>query len=325
MSNLSLKRKLRNAFAAALGYWLLWTGAVFHARRAIFASGAVTAVVFHNPDKNLFRKCLDWLALQNYTFVTEQDVLNFVKGNSVLPPGSIWLTFDDGWRNNLHQVVPILQQRKIPATFFICTEPITSSGVFWWSQVLRYRSELPREFRQDVNRLWLLPEERRGQIIRSLRERLTSRDAREAMTPSEVADLAHVPQIAIGSHTVHHVILPNCSPQEKRDEVNSSRTCLQEMTGQEIVSFAYPNGDHNGSEGVLLAESGYQLAVTIQNRTIKSGDDPFYLPRFIAMDDGYFSESICHLVGIWEPIMMRLKKFFNLRPNRFGNTYHQPE
>ena len=47
------------------------------------------------------------------------------------------VTFDDGYADNLHQAVPILERHVIPASIFIATGYIGGDREFWWDEVER--------------------------------------------------------------------------------------------------------------------------------------------------------------------------------------------
>jgi peptidoglycan/xylan/chitin deacetylase (PgdA/CDA1 family) len=47
------------------------------------------------------------------------------------------VTFDDGYADNLHQALPILQQYEIPATFFLVTGSIREQRELWWDELER--------------------------------------------------------------------------------------------------------------------------------------------------------------------------------------------
>src|SRR5437868_2498705 len=62
-----------------------------------------------------------WLYLkeQGYNTVSLLDFLEIIKGNKSYEPGTILITFDDGYHNNLTYVYPLLQELSLQATIFI--------------------------------------------------------------------------------------------------------------------------------------------------------------------------------------------------------------
>jgi peptidoglycan/xylan/chitin deacetylase (PgdA/CDA1 family) len=131
---------------------------------------------------------------------------------------------------------------------------------------------------------------------------------REVMSVAEIADLARMPQITIGSHSVNHSILPNCDAEELRKEINNSKRELEEWTGRPVRVFSYPNGDFDERTLRVLAEAGYSLAFTTENRAITLGENPYYIPRCSIMDDGSLAENICHALGLSAPVVNALKR-----------------
>ena len=49
--------------------------------------------------------------------------------------GDVAVTFDDGYANNLHVGVPILESAGVPATFFIPSGSIDCADEFWWDEL----------------------------------------------------------------------------------------------------------------------------------------------------------------------------------------------
>lgn len=71
-----------------------------------------------------------------------------------LPEGSIVITFDDGYADNLHQAKPLLESYGIPATIFVSTGYLGAKREFWWDeleQILLQPGKLPDRLSLKIN------------------------------------------------------------------------------------------------------------------------------------------------------------------------------
>jgi peptidoglycan/xylan/chitin deacetylase (PgdA/CDA1 family) len=57
--------------------------------------------------------------------------------NGGVPHGSVVITFDDGYADNLHYAKPLLECYNLPATIFISTGYIGQGQEFWWDELER--------------------------------------------------------------------------------------------------------------------------------------------------------------------------------------------
>lgn len=86
------------------------------------------------------------------------------------------------------------------------------------------------------------------------------------MNASELRELADVPGVEIGSHTVTHVELHHASAEEAEREMRASRTALEELLKRPIETFAYPRCGYSGSCPDAARAVGYRVAVTCGGR-----------------------------------------------------------
>ncbi len=79
---------------------------------------------------------------QNFEFISQETLLNALENRTVLPENSCLLTFDDGLKSQFEVAVPILEQMKIPAVFFLCGLPydrrevLTIHKIHWLRSIL---------------------------------------------------------------------------------------------------------------------------------------------------------------------------------------------
>ena len=65
-----------------------------------------------------FLRQLDYLN-EEYTIISQNDVVNAIKRDKPLPGNACWLTFDDGYKDHYKYVLTELQSREITASFFL--------------------------------------------------------------------------------------------------------------------------------------------------------------------------------------------------------------
>lgn len=184
-------------------------------------------------DKNMcteigsFESQMQFLAEQ-YTPIGEREILSALDGKKAVPVHPVWVTFDDGYKDNFVYAYPILRKYQIPATFFITTgfinKTVFPSGEGGWAH------------EDGLFMSWDAICELRRSGYR------------------------------IGCHTVNHPILSTVSPNEIMAEINNSKEEIEARIGGPVESFAYPRGKHRDCAFQLaipiLKECGIRLAVT---------------------------------------------------------------
>ena len=69
-----------------------------------------------------FAEQLDWLKAQGYNFVSLDQVVAYLEKGDALPSNPVYISFDDGCESVYSRALPILKERKIPATVFVTTD-----------------------------------------------------------------------------------------------------------------------------------------------------------------------------------------------------------
>lgn len=197
-----------------------------------------------------------------------------------LPAKAAVLTFDDGVRNFLTVVAPVLLKKEVPATAFIMTgESFTQEN-----------SSL-----SGLNGTWR-PE-----------------DDNSYLSWSEVRQLAKQ-GLDFGSHTCTHSSLTEIPHTQARNELETSLNTLNTHLGPSSFSLSYPHG--RTSEGISrLTESlGYSCAVTAVLGQNDSECDLFALRRIIVASDDDLPTFAARVSGLtsW---YHRIASLFNTRPS----------
>jgi peptidoglycan/xylan/chitin deacetylase (PgdA/CDA1 family) len=153
------------------------------------------------------------------------------------------ITFDDGYRDNFANAVPVLERLGLPATFFVVSRWIGSDVVPWWDSKHGARYE------------W--------------------------MTWDDVREL-HRRGFEIGAHTRSHVDLGQTSAADAWPEIFGARTDIEHEIGAPVESFAYPyGGEHQMTEGnlSLVRAAGFRCCCSAHGGINLTGADAFRLRR----------------------------------------------
>jgi peptidoglycan/xylan/chitin deacetylase (PgdA/CDA1 family) len=90
--------------------------------------------------------------LQNYRVSTVSDVAIGVQ-KSRLKNKSIALSFDDGYRDNFENALPLLEKYDVPATFFITNIGFGEEKLYWWDRLanlILQTPELPKKINLTI-------------------------------------------------------------------------------------------------------------------------------------------------------------------------------
>ena len=228
--------------------------------RQIFLDNCSCRIIcFHEiPEANVFKERLIWLK-KNYKIIP-LDSINIHENSR-----RIALTFDDGFECWHDIAFPILKELNIPACFFICTDLIKDK-----------ESEEKNDFiRTNLNR--------------------TNPNLRP-LTKTKLLKLSESSLITIGAHTKSHFNLDqNMSAKNCFDQIHESIHFLEQLTGLNIVHFAYPRGRHE--------HISRQAYLTLKSSTIKNAYTtiPGFVPKnhdrlLVPRDSLEFSDPI----STWE-------------------------
>jgi peptidoglycan/xylan/chitin deacetylase (PgdA/CDA1 family) len=241
-----------------------------------------------------FAAQLDFLARFRRVIPLHQ-LVSYVQQGSRIEPGTVVLTFDDGYRDNFSIALPMLQERNLSATFFVSTRYIddgrpqwidelyslfmsrgqhridlSGAGKCWWFD-LSTKKATARAFAELSAVLLRLPYEARNDLLAAIAKQLRSLPPAERLTASW-DDLAKAietyPLVEIGSHGATHRDLSSCSPSEIEREVRESVHSLMSRLGVKCRFFSFP---YNGvqqkampflrSAGIGAVFVGHGLAV----------------------------------------------------------------
>jgi len=288
---------LKSIFKKVISNYYIYFGYINRAKKKVIEKDAILSIYFHNPTLKTFNDCIKWLIDNNATFLSPMDLLSIGNHTNKTNALRVIVTVDDGWRENLLNIVPIAHFNKIPVTIFISTDPLVEGGGYWWSYI---KLALKRGLTScTVSFLKNIPNNKRLSIVNHIKSYIHI--DRESMTVEELKSIAISPYIQFGGHTMTHPILTNCNDDVAATEIKKSKAILDAILPSPVYSFSYPNGDYSDREVKLLKSSGYLIAFANNPGLIQLNHktDFFRLPRFEVLDNAPLNENICRMLGIW--------------------------
>ena len=75
-----------------------------------------------------FKDQMEFLSKNGYKTLTSNEFLAYKKGEINVPKKSVFITFDDGWRDNFYYAYPILKEFGLKATIFLVTSWIEKAS-----------------------------------------------------------------------------------------------------------------------------------------------------------------------------------------------------
>ena len=256
-------------------------------------------------------------------------------GQKTKKPGAV-VTFDDGYRNNLDNALPVLKQLEIPATIYITTGNMLNRELFWHDKIwlsaeksaaafvdLRQISanlstyNLDRKDRKWRDGLTQLLEDvkkldavHRDEIVIEITRKFLEGSRTDLgsirlenndfipLNKRDVRELAEQPLITIGAHTHCHNLLDRIPIAQAVKSILISKKTLEDLIGFKVNHFAYPNGNYSHALIRALREAGFKSSVAFQRGYMRYGDNPFSIPRYGVGSDLSFSVFKALVTGI---------------------------
>jgi len=154
-------------------------------------------------------------------------------------PGSVAITFDDGFANLIDHAIPVLAEHNFPATIFLVSG--YCGGKNNWPG-------------QAYNKASILP----------------------LMSWGQAAALP--PFITPGAHTVNHPNLTRLTPDDCERELRNCQNEIEQRVGRQARWLAYPYGASN-PQVQQIASRYFDLAVGTTLSLLPAPPNPINLPR----------------------------------------------
>jgi peptidoglycan/xylan/chitin deacetylase (PgdA/CDA1 family) len=208
-----------------------------------YHSVALEGPRFLTVSPQLFERQLDLLAQRGAVSGDVSALEAVAEGKAIRP--SVFLTFDDGFRDNYETAMPILRERGLGAFVFVLPRLVDHGARLAWPEVAEDARLHPTTMRSVT---WPMLEE--------------MKDA----------------GWEVGSHTLTHPHLPRLDGSTLRDELWESRMTIKQRLGH-CDTLAYPFGEWDFRVAEAAAECGYRFAFSLPSTAGQRDATPHSIPR----------------------------------------------
>jgi peptidoglycan/xylan/chitin deacetylase (PgdA/CDA1 family) len=280
-----------------------------------------------------------------YNVVSPAQVRDWFVDGKDLPERAVLLTCDDGLKNTLTDMLPILRQENLTCLFFVlglsAAEPVRT---LWYEDLYRLLLAAPAgsyELEQ-LQFAFTLPLQRRSvwwSLVRKLSQfeaahleehietvrayfglpdrwhtNLASNEAERRrfslLTVNELRQFSSL-GMSIGSHTLTHPVLSQQGSESAWREMSESRTVLQKAIGKPVWALAYPFGgaESVGAREMQMAEqAGFECAFMNTGGGFGASQPRYALPRIHVTATMTLPEFEAHVSGFYREFRSRMQR-----------------
>ena len=246
---------------------------------------------------------------ENYEPISLDSLISRLKDNN-LSGNEVSITFDDGYLDNLSNMLPVINSLKIPVTVFIPTNFIDKNDEFWWDkieQIVIKTKKLKINFSiGKKNYSYRLSDAKEkilaiDNICKELKKftpseiqhfvkifhtisgaTLEERRTHLIMGQNDILKLSNSRLVTIGSHAHSHTRLSILSKDQQKKEFILSKNLLQKIIGKDIHFISYPFGsqiDFTSETEGLVQNCGYKAGVANIQKDLTVNDRITAIPR----------------------------------------------
>ncbi|MBZ5858028.1 polysaccharide deacetylase family protein [Flavihumibacter profundi] len=244
---------------------------------------------------------------KKYKVISTRQLNDYLEGAS-LPYNAVCLTFDDGYTDNATIARPVIEQYKIPVTFFIPDYYIENGACFWWDELTeiffsrveadaalrekwrnwKWPQPAPDQVCQDFILAWEklrpLPYTEIKKELAKLRENHGADEqflaGYQPMTKKQLGEAGKTGLISLAVHTSTHPAL-DCHPAEiQKSEIAANVNCLRKYAGAETDTIAYPYGAYNDTTLEVVKALDFKMGFTTKAVSVRRDSPKLQLGRF---------------------------------------------
>lgn len=198
-----------------------------------------------------FSRQMQYLHDKWYNVIGLDEYISIRANGGALPPKTVAITFDDGYRDNYTNAWPVLKKFGFAATIFLAVDYIDKNiRADYLSKNVGIEKDVP------------------------------------FLSWSEIKEMGKE-GITFGSHTLSHPRLHQQSEEVLQSEIAESKEMIENNTGEKVSSFCFPYAFPGGKKSAhfrrisrqCLVNNGYKLGVTTTIGRNTTDTDIFFLRR----------------------------------------------
>lgn len=249
---------------------------------------------YRGCDLGMLEQCLRYATENNFHFATVDEIVQMALQGITPKAPTLCFTIDDGFRDQVTELVPVLLHYNAKPTIFVLTDFIDRRDWPWDAKLSYLAQNSPRKqaafsyngkaFELDLSSIEKRTESRRALVrftkylpgdkidpfLALVSEQLDVPLSQQAGAGYEAASwdelrAMHAKGLNVAAHGCSHKVFSGLSTERVREELRISRERLQAEIPSPSQVFAYPSGtrlDFDRSHNAPVAEAGFMAAVS---------------------------------------------------------------
>lgn len=238
-----------------------------------FATPNIPVLMYHillenrndviSVDPARFREQMAAIKEAGYTTITDYELADHLRNNTLLPEKPILITFDDGYKSVYTEAFPVLEELGMKATV-----NVIASRIY----------EAPSTLHPEEYEKFTWPEARMMQGTLMIQAHTWDSHYKKSNGQNEFKGV-------ITGRMALELGIETQEEFEKRvfEDFLLCKKTIEEKMGYEVVSLAYPYGEYSADTIRLAQVAGYKMAFTVKSGLVNSETDAdFELDRITA-------------------------------------------
>lgn len=294
-------------------------------------------------NKAVFERHIKYIS-RHYDVVSTSEYVNSRRMGRPLPANPLILTFDDGFKDNHVNALPVLEKYQCKATFFVignaCNDDdINLHRLYYLLDKLGSAPYILNAHDDNLIKIELSSEKKKKDFISWTRKIIEENGVRACKVFEQLEELClkddsiskskykseymNEQDIAgliaggheIGGHSMSHRSLGALKTNEKMDEIYRIRLMLDRFIGNEELPFAYPYGqwaDFDEEIIEILKKNRFSCGFTTIEGVNDKNSDLYRLHR-IEVGEYSICELLVHIAGIVAFMKLIIKRIIRKR------------